>query len=75
VCKDWAYNWQRLLLSSAAVIRKKYSKKLVLAISSLILIANTTNIGADIGAVAVQSNSLFRNYLLVLPAFHLQRLS
>jgi NRAMP (natural resistance-associated macrophage protein)-like metal ion transporter len=36
----------------AAVIKKKYSRKIVLAISSLILIANTINIGADIGAMA-----------------------
>ena len=37
----------------AAVMKKKYSKKVVFAISSLILIANTINIGADIGAMAV----------------------
>jgi NRAMP (natural resistance-associated macrophage protein)-like metal ion transporter len=36
----------------AAIIKKKYSRKIVLAISSLILIANTINIGADIGAMA-----------------------
>jgi NRAMP (natural resistance-associated macrophage protein)-like metal ion transporter len=36
----------------AAVIKRKYSRKVVLAISSLILIANTINIGADIGAMA-----------------------
>jgi hypothetical protein len=36
----------------AAAIHKKYSRKIVLAISSLILIANTINIGADIGAMA-----------------------
>jgi NRAMP (natural resistance-associated macrophage protein)-like metal ion transporter len=40
----------------AAVIKKKYSKKIVLAISSLILIANTINIGADIGAMQLQLN-------------------
>jgi len=34
------------------VIKKKYSKKIVLMIASLILIANTINIGADIGAMA-----------------------
>ena len=37
---------------TAAIIKKKYSRKIVLAISSLILIANTINIGADIGAMA-----------------------
>lgn len=36
----------------AAVIKKKYSRKVVLTIASLILIANTINIGADIGAMA-----------------------
>jgi NRAMP (natural resistance-associated macrophage protein)-like metal ion transporter len=36
----------------AAVIKKKYSRKMVLVISSLLLIANTINIGADIGAMA-----------------------
>jgi NRAMP (natural resistance-associated macrophage protein)-like metal ion transporter len=35
-----------------AVIKKKYSKKIVLIIASLILTANTVNIGADIGAMA-----------------------
>ena len=36
----------------ASIIKKKYSKKIVFAIASLILTANTINIGADIGAVA-----------------------
>ncbi|MGC1930249.1 MAG: divalent metal cation transporter, partial [Candidatus Nitrosopolaris sp.] len=36
----------------AAVIKKKYSGKVVLTIASLILVANTINIGADIGAMA-----------------------
>jgi Mn2+/Fe2+ NRAMP family transporter len=36
----------------AAVIKKKYSRKIVLVISSLLLVANTINIGADIGAMA-----------------------
>ena len=35
-----------------AVIKKKYSRKVVLTIASLILVANTINIGADIGAMA-----------------------
>jgi len=59
----------------AAVIKKKYSKKIVLAISSLILIENTINIGADIGAMAASVKLFFHSYLLVLLAFHLQRLS
>ena len=36
----------------AAVIKKKYSRKVVLTIASLILVVNTINIGADIGAMA-----------------------
>ena len=36
----------------AAVIRQYYSKKVLFAIVSLVLIANTINIGADIGAMA-----------------------
>jgi NRAMP (natural resistance-associated macrophage protein)-like metal ion transporter len=34
------------------IIKKKYSKKVVLPLSTLLLIANTVNIGADIGAMA-----------------------
>ncbi len=36
----------------AAVIKQNYSKKAVYAVISLILIANTINLGADIGAMA-----------------------
>ena len=35
----------------AAVIKRKYSSKVVLPLASLLLIANTINIGADIGAM------------------------
>ncbi|MEO9295721.1 MAG: divalent metal cation transporter [Nitrososphaera sp.] len=35
-----------------SAIRKKYSKKVLLPIASLLLAANTINIGADIGAMA-----------------------
>lgn len=40
----------------AAVIKNRYSKKVVLTISCLILIANIINIGADIGAMAAAVN-------------------
>src|ERR1044072_7846957 len=33
----------------AAVIKRKYSNKIVMPLASLLLIANTINIGADIG--------------------------
>jgi NRAMP (natural resistance-associated macrophage protein)-like metal ion transporter len=36
----------------SAVIKQKYSKKIVFPITILLLIANTINIGADIGAMA-----------------------
>jgi NRAMP (natural resistance-associated macrophage protein)-like metal ion transporter len=36
----------------AGVIRSKYSKRIVYPIASLLIIANTINIGADIGALA-----------------------
>jgi len=36
----------------AGVIRSKYSKKILYPIASLLIIANTVNIGADIGALA-----------------------
>jgi NRAMP (natural resistance-associated macrophage protein)-like metal ion transporter len=43
----------------AAVIRKKYSRKLVLPIVSLLVLANTINIGADIGAMAGSIRLIF----------------
>jgi NRAMP (natural resistance-associated macrophage protein)-like metal ion transporter len=39
----------------ATVIEKKYSRKIVLPLISLLLIANTINIGADIGAMAAST--------------------
>ena len=44
------------------VIKRKYSKKVVLPLTLLLLIANTVNIGADIGAMAASVR-------LVLPQF------
>jgi NRAMP (natural resistance-associated macrophage protein)-like metal ion transporter len=35
-----------------SVIQRKYSKKIVLPLTGLLLIANTVNIGADIGAIS-----------------------
>ncbi|HEY0579755.1 MAG TPA: divalent metal cation transporter [Candidatus Nitrosocosmicus sp.] len=40
----------------ATIIEKKYSRKIVLPLVSILLIANTINIGADIGAMAASSN-------------------
>src|SRR5438128_9606581 len=41
------------------VIKRKYSKKVVLPLTSLLLIANTINIGADIGAMAASVRLVF----------------
>lgn len=41
-----------------AVIKKNYSKKVVYAVCLLLLIANTINIGADIGAMAAAAQLL-----------------
>ncbi len=42
----------------AAIIVKKYSKKVVLPIISLLFIANPINVGVDIGAMAASSSLL-----------------
>lgn len=46
----------------AAVIRKKYSGKIVLPIVSVLLFANTINIGADIGAMAASIRLIFPGF-------------
>jgi NRAMP (natural resistance-associated macrophage protein)-like metal ion transporter len=43
----------------SAVIKQKYSKKIVFPITILLLIANTINIGADIGAMAASMRLVF----------------
>jgi NRAMP (natural resistance-associated macrophage protein)-like metal ion transporter len=43
----------------ATIIKKKYSKKIVLPLVSLLLVANTINVGADIGAMAASANLMF----------------
>jgi NRAMP (natural resistance-associated macrophage protein)-like metal ion transporter len=43
----------------AAVMRKKYPRKVVFPIASLLLIANTVNIGADIGAMTASVRLIF----------------
>lgn len=42
-----------------AVVKRRYSKKVVLPLTSLLLIANTINIGADIGAMAASVRLVF----------------
>lgn len=53
----------------AFVMRKKYSKKVVLPIASLLLIANTINIGADIGAMGASIRLLVPQLPSLIPTF------
>ena len=41
------------------IIKKKYSRKIVLPLISLLLVANTINVGADIGAMAASASLMF----------------
>ena len=41
------------------IIKKKYSRKIVLPLIFLLLIANTINVGADIGAMAASASLMF----------------
>ena len=50
----------------AAVIRKHYSKKILYGAVLLLLIANTINIGADLGAMAAAANLVFGVSFVVL---------
>jgi len=50
----------------AGVIKKKYSKKTVLPIITLLLVANTVNIGADIGAMSASVNLIFPGFPVLL---------
>jgi NRAMP (natural resistance-associated macrophage protein)-like metal ion transporter len=55
----------------AAVIRTKYSRKVVFPLASLLLVANTVNIGADIGAMSASVRLIFPQlpFVLVTLAF------
>jgi len=46
----------------AAVFMKKYSRKIVLPIVSILLFAHTINIGADIGAMAASIRLIFPGF-------------
>ena len=50
----------------AGVIKKKYSKKTVFPIITLLLVANTINIGADIGAMSASVNLIFPEFPILL---------
>ncbi|MCE9652370.1 MAG: divalent metal cation transporter [Nitrosarchaeum sp.] len=54
----------------AGVIKKKYSKKTVFPIIALLLVANTINIGADIGAMSASVNLIFPGFpILIITLF------
>ena len=48
-----------------SVLKKKYPKKIVLLLTSLLLIANTVNIGADIGAMASSLKLVFPQFPII----------
>ena len=50
----------------AALIKKKYSTKIIYPLSSLLLIANTINIGADLGAMSASVRIIFPEVPLVV---------
>jgi Mn2+/Fe2+ NRAMP family transporter len=50
----------------AALIKKKYNTKIVYPISSLLSIANTINIGADLGAMSASVRIIFPDITLVV---------
>jgi Mn2+/Fe2+ NRAMP family transporter len=52
----------------AALIKKKYSTKVVYPISSLLIIANTINIGADLGAMSASIKIIFPEVPFVVTA-------
>ena len=51
----------------AAVIKRKYCRRVVLPLASLLLIANTINIGADIGAMGAAVRLVFPQLPFTLP--------
>jgi NRAMP (natural resistance-associated macrophage protein)-like metal ion transporter len=50
----------------AGIVKKRYSKKIVYPIISLLLIANTINIGADIGAMSASVKLVFPHLPIVI---------
>lgn len=51
------------------VVKKYYSKKIVIAVVVLVLIANTINIGADIGAMAAAARLIIPISFIILTLF------
>jgi Mn2+/Fe2+ NRAMP family transporter len=55
----------------ASVIKKRYSRKVVFPIASLLLIANTINTGADIGSMAASIRLVFPPLLRIVATLSL----
>src|SRR6202000_3527604 len=53
----------------AAVVKEHYSKPVLYSVVSLVVIANTINIGADIGAMAAAAQLLVPLSLIILTLF------
>jgi NRAMP (natural resistance-associated macrophage protein)-like metal ion transporter len=58
----------------SSVIKKRYSKKVVLPLASLLLIANTINIGADIAAMGASIKLVFPQLPVIVAALFLLHL-
>ena len=50
----------------AGIMRRKYSKKVVFPLVSLLLVSNTVNIGADIGAMAASVRLIFPQIPIII---------
>src|ERR671931_2309372 len=49
-----------------AIIKQKYSRKIILPLTSLLLIANTINIGTDIGAMSASIRLVFPHLPVII---------
>ena len=52
----------------ATVMKRKYSKRLIIVLTTLLLVANTINIGADIGAMAASVRLVFPQIPIIVAA-------
>ena len=53
----------------AAVIKKNYNKKVLYAVTALVLVANTINIGADLGAMGAAAHLIIPVNFTLLTLF------
>jgi NRAMP (natural resistance-associated macrophage protein)-like metal ion transporter len=52
----------------ATVMKRKYSKRVIIPLTTLLLVANTINIGADIGAMAASVRLVFPQIPIIVAA-------